>query len=485
MECINRSTCQVPFILTATIRQTTPTLNHLLYQPAVSACTHCDTHYFCMLCQLQTLWHIHLLLQGKFLHSPRRFPSIFCLTWSRRKLLLLGSGGSSQFEHILMMLKDGGTIPQGTLHSQDAINLGDIHFCPILRTLSMQCISLDGLCTLHSEVAFMPPQSNTPPELSGTTAILLVFQADREHERIINVYVGLVVCQVDSHLYSPSQINDFIQDIEGSLQAVRDASKAGHNPGKRHAYCLFVDNLNGVMSTPTNPPYCLVYPTSYVKGIEPNHFDTQNSPTGMHLNHCVCRATLHFSNEDPKQRTKYGGSCLIVPHGAQYNDRLYPTILEPWNHHGPLIDPLMGEPCPMEDDLAQLRRQKVYLPTFQKEIPVPPPHPTNKVGSQWQPSNPHTGWQLQTCPWSPPRLDVPAARVGLHGAQDEAPIPLLQSALIPCPPRNPLIPRNQPQITRQSPHRLQFQEAWPLAFSHRRVGWKQVKASQQDSLQYG
>ena len=26
----------------------------------------------------------------------------------------------------------------------------------------------------------------------------------------------------------------------------------------------------------------------------------------------------------------------------------------------------------MEDDLAQLRWQKVYLPTFQKEIPVPP-----------------------------------------------------------------------------------------------------------------
>ena len=106
-----------------------------------------------------------------------------------------------------------------------------------------------------------------------------------------------------------------------------------------------------------------------------------------------------------------------------------------------------------EDDLAQLRWQKVYLPTFQEEIPMPPPHPTNKVGNQQQPSNPHAGWQLQTCPWSPPRLDIPAARVGLHGAQDAAPIPLLRSALIPHPPRNPLIPRNQPQTAKQSPHR--------------------------------
>ena len=98
------------------------------------------------------------------------------------------------FECILMMLKDGGTIPRDTLRSQDGINLGDIHFCPMLRTLHMQCISLNSLCTLLSEGTFVPPQSNMPPKLSGTMAILLVFQVDSEHERIINVYVGLVVC---------------------------------------------------------------------------------------------------------------------------------------------------------------------------------------------------------------------------------------------------------------------------------------------------
>ena len=150
------------------------------------------------------------------------------------------------------------------------------------------------------------------------------------------------------------------------------------------------------MSIPTDPPYFLVYPTTYVKGIEPNHFDTRNSPMGMRLHRCVCRATLQFSNTDPKQRTKYAGSRLIVPHRVQYNDCLYPTILEPRNHRSPLIDPVTGEPCPMEvvsdfkatdpifkgscgdsllyseDDLARLRWQKVYLPTFQEEVPVPP-----------------------------------------------------------------------------------------------------------------
>ena len=262
--------------------------------------------------------------------------------------------------------------------------------------LHMQCLSLDGLHTLLTEGAFTSPQSERPPELNGMTAILLVFKVDSRHEKITNVYVGLVVCQVESHLYSPSQIHDFIKDTEGNLKAARDALKAGGDPSKRCAYCLFVDNLSGAMSVPTVPPYCLVYPTSYVKGIEPDHFDTRNSPVGMCLHRCVCHTTLQFSNDDPKEHTKYVRSHLILPHGVQYNDRLYPTILELQNHCSPLIDPTTGKPYPMEvvgdframdliftgcyrdsllysdADLARLRRWKIYLPTFQGEIPVPP-----------------------------------------------------------------------------------------------------------------
>ena len=242
----------------------------------------------------------------------------------------------------------------------------------------------------------MPLQSNMPPELSGMTAILLVFQVDGGHDQITDVYVGLVIHRVDSRLYSPSQIPDFIQDIEGNLRAARDALKAGCDPGKRRTYCLFVDNLSGIMSVPTDPPYCLVYPTSYVKGVKPNYFNIHNSPTGMCLHHCVCCTTLLFSNSDPKLRTQYVGNCLILPRRVQYNDWLYPSILEWWNHCSLLIDPTTGEPCPQEvvgdfratdpifkgcygdsllysdADLAQLRWEKVYLPTFQGEIPMPP-----------------------------------------------------------------------------------------------------------------
>ena len=205
------------------------------------------------------------------------------------------------FDHIQLMLADQGSIPHDTLQSQDGLNLGDVRFCPIRQTLHMHCISLDCLWKLIAKGAFMLPLSEGPSELSGTTAILLVFQVDGQHERITDIYVVFMVCRVDSHLYTPDQILDFVKDIEGDLKAVRDALKAGGNPGKRHTFCLFVSNYGGTMSVPTDQLYCLIYPTSYVRDVEPDHFDTHNNLAGTRLHHCVCRATLQYVNADPKQ----------------------------------------------------------------------------------------------------------------------------------------------------------------------------------------
>ena len=167
------------------------------------------------------------------------------------------------------MLKDGGSIPRDTLQSQDGINLGDIHFCPLLCTLHMPCLSFGGLHTLLSEGTFAPQQSDMPPKLGGMTAILLVFQADSKHKNIINVYVGLVVRQVDSRLYSPSQIHDFIHDIEGNLQVVHNAVNAGGNPSKRCTYCLFVDNLSGLCPSPWTLPIAWCTPPVTSKASNP------------------------------------------------------------------------------------------------------------------------------------------------------------------------------------------------------------------------
>ena len=241
-----------------------------------------------------------------------------------------------------------------------------------------------------------PPPLEGTPELSRTTAILLVFQADDQHERITDVYVGLVVCRVESHLYTPDQILDFIKDIEVDLKVVRNALKAGGDPGKRHAFCLFVSNYGGAMSIPMDLPYCLIYPMSYMRDLEPDHFNTHNNLAGTCLHRCICHATLQYTNDDPNQHREYSGSQLILPCGAQYKEQLFLQILKTWNHQGLLTDSANKEPFPMElvgdfrttdpifkgcygnsllytnVELGRLKWHGIHLPPYWGEIPTPP-----------------------------------------------------------------------------------------------------------------
>ena len=252
------------------------------------------------------------------------------------------------FNRILLKLTSKGSILRDTLLSQDGLNLGDIHFCPIQHTLSMQHISLDYLQKPIAEDAFMPSVVEGTLKLSGTTAILLVFQVDNQHEKITDVYIGLIVHRIKSRLYAPEQIFDFVSDIEVNLKVARDALKARGDPGKRCAFCLFVNNYGGMMSVPTDLPYCLIYPMSYMKDVEPDHFDTHNNPARTCLCHCICHTTLQYMNDDPHHHREYGGSHLILPHGAQYKERLFPKILEPGNHRGLLTDPITRVPFSLE-----------------------------------------------------------------------------------------------------------------------------------------
>ena len=146
--------------------------------------------------------------------------------------------------------------------------------------------------------------------------------------------MGLIVCWVESCLYTLDQILDFIRDIEVNLEAAQDTLKTGGDPGKRHTFCLFINNYGGAMSIPTDPPYCLIYPTSYVRDVEPDHFDTRNNLAGTCLHHCICHTTLQFANDNPNQHREYSESQLILPCRAQYKEQLFPKILKQQNHQG-------------------------------------------------------------------------------------------------------------------------------------------------------
>ena len=395
--------------------------------------------------------------------------SRFCAAHSSGNLLALSHFRWQRLtsDWILLMLKDTGSILRETLHSQHGLNLGDVCFCPLRRTLHMQCLSLDCLQELITEGTFMPPRSEGPPKLSRTTAILLVFQADSQHEEITDVYMGLVVCRVKSCLYAPDQILDFVKDIEVDLQGVHDALKAGGDPGKQHAFCLFVSNFGGTMSIPTDPPYCLVYPTSYVRDVKLDHFDTHNNLAGMRLHHCICCAILQYNNDKPKERANYVRSHLILPRGAQYNDRLFPAILELQNHHGPLIDSAMKEPYLMEmvgdfrvadpifkgcyrdsllysdTDLCWLRQWGIHLPMFQGEIPMPPAPSYRQVRKPVATKqSPHRVAASDT-PAESPKAKRSSSK---SGPQRGMQLQHLNSKV----PRNPPAPKSQPGVARRS-----------------------------------
>ena len=165
-ECINHKMCHVPFILTLTIRQTTTaTPNGTFHQrqsvhlPAASACTRKVQALASTACSINnTALGISTSISkvssfisqaGCLAHSVPLIPKVNSLFPFQMVAL--------NFDHILLMLKDAGFIPRDTLHSQDRLNLGDIRFCPLRRTLSMQHLSLDGLHTLLTKGAFMPP----------------------------------------------------------------------------------------------------------------------------------------------------------------------------------------------------------------------------------------------------------------------------------------------------------------------------------------
>ena len=89
------------------------------------------TRFHCMLHQPYSTRRIHLHFQGKFLHLSDRLSGTFCAAHPNGNSLFPFQMVALNFDLILLMLKDTGSIPRDTLHSQDGLNLGDIRFCPL------------------------------------------------------------------------------------------------------------------------------------------------------------------------------------------------------------------------------------------------------------------------------------------------------------------------------------------------------------------
>ena len=214
------------------------------------------------------------------------------------------------------------------------------HFALLWCTLNMQQGSLAYLMSL---VNSFQPEGIKPNVYSGTTAILIVFLSNEEHQGIEHMHISLVVCCEECCLYMQDGILPF---VEADLKKARDRHAQNKDPGGAHSYSLLIANYGDIMPIPTDPPYCLVYPTVYNNDTEDqNHFNTAASLLGMQTCSCMCHILLQHVDKDPVHQRTYEGSCLIIPHSAQYWT-LFPEIVMPCNHQGPLMITILGNPTP-------------------------------------------------------------------------------------------------------------------------------------------
>ena len=106
------------------------------------------------------------------------------------------------------------------------------------------------------------------------------------------------------------------------------------------------------MAVPTNPPYCLVYPTEFADGtpaVARDHRHPKNTLHALCTKWCMCCHTLQYANLLSDDQMEYIGSQLLIPCRAQYPEDGIPQLVKPHNHRGPLLDSNNGKPYPMHN----------------------------------------------------------------------------------------------------------------------------------------
>ena len=275
------------------------------------------------------------------------------------------------------------------LSSQDGLCFRDIHSVPMWCSLRMQQVSLHNLKCLIEHKAFKLEGINENL-YSHSMVILLILLSDDVLTTIKHMHIGLIVHCMGSNLFNQNGILPFINCIESDLKEVRELCAQGKEVGRVRSYTCLVANYGGIMALPTDPPYCLVYPTVYDNSTkEKTHFNTVGCQSGMRTEACMCHSLLHLMDTDPANRQKFKGNRILVHRGMQYKF-LFPIIAELCNHRGPLMDPNTGEPYPMEvagnfclkdaffpscpgdsvlfhtSELAELAEQGYCIPTYQE-----------------------------------------------------------------------------------------------------------------------
>ena len=269
------------------------------------------------------------------------------------------------FRDALEELETKGHFDESVLWSTLGLRLGDICFTEIQTTIKMHMVHLKMFLKFIEQGSFNA-ENLSLDGCSHTTAILLAFIPDWCLEDIESVAIGNVIQRHGSPLGDISSINTVIESIHSILDTKRKKS-----PLKCRAYMMFIGNYGRHMAFATDPPYCVAYAVDYKHTSDPSKMtphEPLNHAYSMVTNNMVVRRLLSLPNWDPSDRKQTKGGhllILLIPRGVQFGPGLFPEIVIPHNHAGPLIDSITWQEVPFWT-IGPFRAIDTILPQFSR-----------------------------------------------------------------------------------------------------------------------
>ena len=123
------------------------------------------------------------------------------------------------------------------------------------------------------------------------------------------------------------------------------------------------------MAFATEPPYCVAYAADYTDK-DPSKMtpcETSNHSYAMVSDNMMVRRLLSVVNWDPTERKHTKGGHLLIPRGAQFGPKLFPKIVVPRNHAGPLFDLATRQDAPLRT-VGSFRPMDGIFPSFPGDL---------------------------------------------------------------------------------------------------------------------
>ena len=153
-----------------------------------------------------------------------------------------------------------------------------------------------------------------------------------------------------------------------SVWSVLKTEADKHHPHHR-AYMMLIGNYGGHMGFTTEPPYCVAYAAEY-QDKDPSKMtplEPLNHSYAMVSDNMSVRRLLSVLNWDTSERKRTKGGHLLILRGVQFGPKLFPELVIPRNHTGPLVDSAMGHDAPFQT-IGSFRAVDPIFPSFPGDL---------------------------------------------------------------------------------------------------------------------